>query len=69
MAARAAAQQPCPDAADEDFVTQHDDELVDSVDLTGLSEEFADPLRPVRGLLIGLLLCSPFWIAVFWLLQ
>jgi hypothetical protein len=68
MTARTVAQQ-FPDVVDEDFVKLHDDGLVGSVDLIVPSEEFADPLRPVRGLLIGLLLCAPFWIAVLWLLQ
>lgn len=68
MVARTAAHQPFPDV-DEGLVTRRDDEAVDSLDLVDPFEEIADPLRPIRGLLFGLLLCAPFWVGVYWLLQ
>jgi hypothetical protein len=68
MVAQTAAHQPFPDI-DEGFVTRRDDEFIDSVDLVDPAEEFADPLRPMRGLVFGLLLCAPFWMGVYWLLQ
>ena len=68
MIAQTAAHQPFPNV-NEGLVTSRDDEFVDSFDLVDPSEELADPLGPVRGLLFGLLLGAPFWMGVYWLLQ
>jgi hypothetical protein len=68
MVAQTAAHQPFPDV-DEGFVTRRDNEFIDSVDLVDPAEEIADPLRPMRGLVFGLLLCAPFWMGVYWMLQ
>lgn len=33
------------------------------------ADEIDDRLSPARGILLALLLCTPFWIAVYWLLS
>ena len=38
------------------------------VDTPVESVEIDDRLSPARGILLALLLCTPFWIAVYWLL-
>jgi hypothetical protein len=68
VAQTATAHQPFSDV-DEGFVTRRDDVFVDLVDLVDPAEEIVDPLSPMRGLVFGLLLCAPFWMGVYWVLQ
>jgi hypothetical protein len=43
-------------------------ETIDTVDVAVGSEPTTGALNPVRGIVLGLLLCSPFWIIVYWML-
>ena len=56
MATRTLADRPFQDLSVPDLDTRTDSEVVAAVCV------------PARGIFFGLALCTPFWLAVFWLL-
>jgi hypothetical protein len=70
MATRTVADRPFSDLDVLDSGTRHEVAEVDVLDLAdGTYEETHDPLSPARGILLALLLSTPFWIAVgYWLI-
>ena len=72
MATRPLADRPFQDLSVPDLLdTRHDSEVVGVLGLVEASEETGtdDRLSPAGGVLLALLLCTPFWLAVFWLLS
>ena len=72
MATRTFVDRPFQDLNVPDLLdTRTESEFVAAVGLVEPSEEIEsdDRLSPARGILIALLLCTPFWLAVFWLLS
>ena len=41
---------------------------VPRIEATGFDAEIVDPLAAARGILLGLLLCVPFWVGVYLLI-
>ncbi|HEU4694029.1 MAG TPA: hypothetical protein VFS23_36940 [Vicinamibacterales bacterium] len=72
MATRTFVDRPFQDLDVPDLLdTRTDSEVLGAIGLVEPSEETEsdDRLSPARGILIALLLCTPFWLAVFWLLS
>jgi hypothetical protein len=67
MATQTIANQPLPEL--DILAAKVDDEAVGPVLVVEPSEETADPMRPARGIPLGVVICAPFWIAVYWLLR
>ena len=72
MATRTLVDRPFKDLSVPDLLDDRtDSEVVGAVGLVETSEETEtdDRLSPARGILFALLLCTPFWLAVIWLLS
>jgi hypothetical protein len=58
-----------PDAVVPDLVDprSHSNVVAPAVVVESEKTESDDWLSPARGILVAVLLCTPFWLAVFWL--
>jgi hypothetical protein len=63
--------RPFPDLAVPDLLDAPGDYETEAVEVVGLCEESEteDRLSPARGILFALILVTPFWMAVYWLLS
>jgi hypothetical protein len=63
MAARSLAHQSFTDV--DEFQSEHH-HVLHPVTVVEPSGETIDPVGPARGVILAVILCVPFWIAVFW---